>query len=239
MIKFPLGEVEKAPEQADFVTQVTKSTEAKSPQEAKLLTAFERAKAAAHDLSSLDNGQKAATKEYREKAETQGRTAILEMLLVAECFLKEDGTIDMEGMHSFLATQSPNGKLHKGADNPWQPLARMCFPKKAGGTVTKFGYVLAALDTRKIRFERAEKEYSEPEMVGTPPTIKKGMRKYIFLFHEDNRPENEEPKDPFEDWNKDRLKNSAMFFLKKLYENGLISSRVVNVKEILSEKALS
>lgn len=235
--------VAEALEEAEFVTQVTNSTGETQSSEKAQIEAFDRAKAAAHHLNELADGQKQAAKDYRIKAESQGRIAIFEMLRVAECFLKQDGTtggtIDMEAMHGFLKTRSPKGKLHGGVDNPWQPLARLCFPEKAGGTVTKFGYVLAALDARKIRSDKVEEAFDTPEIVGNPRSIKTGMRKYIFFFHEDNRPEGEEPKDPFDKWDEERLKKSAMFFLKKLYENGLISSKVESIKEILSEKALS
>ncbi|TFZ58831.1 hypothetical protein E4V01_09650 [Methylorubrum sp. Q1] len=220
------------PQSEDFVTEVTNGAD-----DAKKVEAFNRAKDAGRQLSELDAQHKQAGITYRQTSEAAGRTAIYEMLRMAECFLDDDGNPDLKATMAYIASQSPGYKPHGGVDNEWQPLARFFLPNKAGGTVTKLGYVLSALAKRKIRSMDVMAKFEEPERVDNNSGVKTGMRKYILFYHADAAKKAGSKPNPFEKWSEERLKENAIFFLEKLYDNGLLSNEVASVRNLLSEKA--
>jgi len=222
----PRGKAEKPSKEAEIVTQVTKFAD-----EATQIERFERAKEATHKLDGRLVAGRERAKTDRKEAEAEGHVAIREMMRLAECFPRPDGSIDLTALKAFLKKQT--GTEHGGVDNEWQRLAKHCsLPKTPSGIVTKRGYVLAAVFAERISSEKIIDKFGVLEDVGEHKQ-KSGMRKYILKYHQMNaKPltaEEEHEKfiqGTFGNWSMVEYKEAAEYFLKELDGYGLIDPKI-------------
>ncbi|AWB20302.1 hypothetical protein DA075_04590 [Methylobacterium currus] len=173
-----------------------------------------------------------------EQVDAQGQEAIRRMLIVRESF-EIDGQFDWVSFNAYADNQ--RGRLKTPPKNPLQRLARVCCPPTTKRPqVSKFGYVLAALDQRGITSATVMAEFRKREPVKDGGPDHGGMERFVRLFKLDMKEEagKSGESNPYERYTDIRLIKHAKFLIEALRAREMLRDGVVDVEGILTEEAV-